>query len=188
MAKLTSLTFGVAQALEWEERGGVCGGVGVAIRDREAGERSSVGKGPSEAPAIDQKFMSAAGIKPACPLLAFMCWTNAVDAEERHGGGEDIWDSHLPQNPCPHGPGRDYNTRPPRATQGQRGDREQASAWSKHSDSTACYTLLVAIKRHSALINDNVSNQVAFMAATNETLNCSWLIWMWPGISDSPVP
>lgn len=29
-------------------------------------------KGRSEAPAIDQKFMSVTGIRPACPLLAFM--------------------------------------------------------------------------------------------------------------------
>lgn len=30
-------------------------------------------KSPSEAPAIDQKLMSGAGIKPAWPLLTFMC-------------------------------------------------------------------------------------------------------------------
>lgn len=77
---------------------------------------------------------------------------------------------------------------PPRATQGQQGDGEQADAWSKHSDSAACYTLLAAIKWHSALINDKVSSQVAFMAATNDSFNCSWLIWMWPGISDTGVP
>lgn len=63
---------------------------GGAIRGREAGDGSSVGKGPSEAPAIDQKFMSAAGIIPACPLLAFLCWRNGADADEQNGGGEDI--------------------------------------------------------------------------------------------------
>ena len=36
---------------------------GVAIRGGEAGKRSGVGKAPSEAPAIDQIFMSAPGIK-----------------------------------------------------------------------------------------------------------------------------
>lgn len=72
----------------------MCGG--GAIRGREAGDGSSVGKSPSEAPAIIQKFMSvagimsAAGIIPACPLLAFPCWRNGVDADERYGGGEDI--------------------------------------------------------------------------------------------------
>lgn len=46
---------------------------GGAVRGVEAGERSRVGKGPSEAPVIDQKFMSQTGIRPACPLVAFMC-------------------------------------------------------------------------------------------------------------------
>ena len=38
------------------------------------GESSNVGKKPSEAPTIDQKFMSVAGIRRGCPKLAFMCW------------------------------------------------------------------------------------------------------------------
>lgn len=48
--------------------------MGFTIKGEEAGKSSSVGKGPSEAPAIDQKIMSVAGIRAACPLLAFMCW------------------------------------------------------------------------------------------------------------------
>lgn len=86
------------------------------------------------------------------------------------------------------GPTTEGHSGPHGATEVQQGDREQADAWSKHSDSAACYTLLVAIKGHSALINDNVSSQVDFMAFTNESFNCPWLIWMLPGISDSGAP
>lgn len=62
-------------------------GRGVTIRGREAGERSSVGKGPSEAPAIDQKFMSVDGIRLACPLLAFMCRRATGWMQENGMGG-----------------------------------------------------------------------------------------------------
>lgn len=67
-----------------------CGGGVTPSGIWEAGEMSSAGKGPSEAPVIDQKFMSAPGIRPAFPLLAFMCWRGRAGAQERRGGGEDI--------------------------------------------------------------------------------------------------
>lgn len=51
------------------------------------GKRSRVGKAPSEAPAIDKKFMSAPGIRPVCPLLAFMCWGSSGDAALWRRGG-----------------------------------------------------------------------------------------------------
>lgn len=91
---------------------------GVAIRGGEAGRGSGVGKGPSEAPAIDQKFMSAAGIRPACPLLAFM--------PERQGGEEEVeWgrtsEIDTLSAPCPHGPGPAYSTGPSGATKGHPG-------------------------------------------------------------------
>lgn len=72
-----------------------------------------VGKDPSEAPAIDQKFMSAAGIRPACPLLAFMCWRNRGRMQKN--GMEEGRTSEIAtfSKPCPHGRGR--------ATQGHSG-------------------------------------------------------------------
>lgn len=95
MGKLTSVTFGVAQALEREERGGVhvcacvvvVGGV-VSPGAQRLVRGALLEKSPSEAPTIDQKLMSGAGIKPAWPLLTFMCW-------RRRGG--NICDRHLLQ-------------------------------------------------------------------------------------------
>lgn len=66
-----------------------------AIRGGEAGERIGVGKGSSEAPVIDQKFMSAAGIRPAWPLLAFMCWRSRGDAEKWCRGRGGWTSDHL---------------------------------------------------------------------------------------------
>lgn len=55
-------------------------------------------KTPSEPPAIDQKLMSGAGIKPAWPLLTFMCW--------RRGRGETSVIATY-SGLCPHRPGKD---------------------------------------------------------------------------------
>lgn len=71
--------------------------MGFTIKGEEAGKSSSVGKGPSEAPAIDQKIMSDQSSMPSVSFHVLEKLQGGLggDTEEWHGGGEDIRDSHL---------------------------------------------------------------------------------------------
>lgn len=136
---------------------------GVAVRGREAGERSRVGKGPSEAPAIDQKFMSVAGIRPACPLFAFMCSRNkgggAIEDAMEEGRTSEI---ATYSKRCPRGP-----EGPPSAT------ISVIETRLKLDQSAQIARLVTPFEGHSAVIDDKASSQVAFVAATNESSKCS---------------
>lgn len=124
-------------------------------------------------PAIDQKFMSVAGIRPACPLLAFMC------RRCRQKGGLDIWDRHLFKTKSQQKP--DWITR---ATQGHVGSPGAKRVIENRQmlDQRPQITLLSThwwSPLKEALINDRASCKVPLMAETNESFNCLGLIWMW---------
>lgn len=169
MAKLTSLTFRVAQTLEWEERGGVEGLPSGAMRLA----RGAVLDWSFRWTSHLSKMYVSDWDQTSVPSSSF----HVLEKQGGGGGGQknDMEEGRTSEivtfsKPSPYWPGRADNIGPPRTPRGQLSDREQAGAWSKHSDSAACYTLLVAMRDTGLWLM--IKWAAKWPSSPNEAFNC----------------